>query len=156
MNNEKTITAVIAFAVAFIFSTGLVRIFIPPPLVSERAVLVQTKDATAVKLERFIAKDANNATNRNDRESSMTQGESVTEYWRKSSSMNTSEFSPEFVAAWDDHMNAWRDFAVYLRTTEQAPETKNRNTYKELDREISRTWANVINIARKHGADVTY
>ncbi|HNQ15069.1 MAG TPA: hypothetical protein PKM58_05865 [Pyrinomonadaceae bacterium] len=176
MRNSRTVYGLIAFAVAFVFSAGLVRILFPAPYDPAALAVapVQVRESycdrrrhpkkpkLAMRLEEFIEQDKANG---DDRSTDLIDGnmvsatytDSVREYYDTSSSMNTDAFPREFVAAWNEHMRAWKNYADYLdlnreRRVDTEVFSSKQRKYNE---EISRTWGIVIRLARENGAEVT-
>ncbi len=166
MTNPRTVFGIVAFAATFIVSVSIVRIIFPAPVPGfvNDGISVRHRthgDCRASKLESFIERDILNGSLRNDRpvigaKVSANYASSVREYWEASSSMDTSDFPPEFRDAWNDHMKAWRDYSRYLDSMKGKEATRSDfyNDSRQFDREISRTWEVVLATAREHGADV--
>lgn len=172
MKNTKAIVGIVAFAAAFIFGTGLVRIFFPQP-VTPRAPYRQdfnfrppVRTALAAEIEDFIAMDERNGTERDSRTDARSltssgtvseqHAESVMRYWQKSSAMDDSGFPRDFRKAWREHMQAWNDYADFI--DENAGKRVNPAEFgaeeRRLNAEISRTWYYLLRIGRTYGAEV--
>ncbi len=175
MKNSRTVYGLIAFAVAFVFSAGLVRILFPAPYVPVVQVAPlpvreyscdrrkhPKKPKLASRLEQFIDQDKSNG---DDRSTDLVDGnlvsatwaDSVSDYYETSSSMNTDAFPRDFVEAWNAHMKAWKNYSDYLelnRDRRVDPDVFNAKQ-RAYNKEISKTWDVVIRLARENGADVT-
>lgn len=175
MKNSRTVYGLIAFAVAFVFSAGLVRILFPAPYVPVVEVTPlpvresycdrrkhPKKPKLATRLEEFIEQDK---TNGDDRSTDLIDGnvvsptfvDSVNEYYETSSSMNTDYFPRDFVDAWNAHMKAWKNYADYLQLNRDRRVDRDLFDAKQraYNKEISKTWDVVIRLARENGAEVT-
>jgi len=153
MSNTRVITAVVAFAVTFIFSAGLVRIILPAPVV--RYVTVDRPrliERNSNEIEAFLLRDINNGSARMDYKYTDNYGEAVMDYWKTSSSMDASRFPQDFQNKWREHMQAWRNYADYLETRSSA--RRDNNEGKRLIGEINRTWEEVKSVGRSYGAYV--
>jgi hypothetical protein len=153
MKNTRIITAIVAFAVTFIFSAGLVRIILPAPVV--RYVTIDRPrviERNSNEIEAFLLRDINNGSARMDYKYTDNYGEAVMDYWKASSSMDASRFPQDFQNEWREHMQAWRNYADYL---EARPVTRrDNNEGKRLIGEINRTWEDVKSVGRTYGAYV--
>jgi len=84
----------------------------------------------------------------------------VEEYVNQSSSMRASDLPSDFQAKWREHMKAWRDCSDFLNRMKKPSNRAalSDEELKELDafhnREISRTWNEVLQNGVTHGADI--
>lgn len=151
MSSIKFTTAVVAFVVTFIFSAGLVRIFVPETVVRtvyrDRPTFVERNDNA---IERFLRRDMSNGATRSYYRGSDDHPDAVMEYWKASSSMDDSGFPADFRAAWKEHMKAWKNYADYVAAN---PRGERSDPGKErLNDEINRTWDEVLRIGRIYGS----
>ncbi|MBA3335744.1 MAG: hypothetical protein H0T08_09085 [Acidobacteria bacterium] len=84
--------------------------------------------------------------------------EIVTEYVRKSESMNDSTLPPDFRLAWRNHMKAWREHMDFLDVAKESFFTRNSEgeffkVFEHQDQEITNTWRKVEFFGRKYGAN---
>ena len=168
MKNTRTITTIVAFIAAFIFSAGLTRIILPAPVVQfvyiDRPQYIE-RDTN--EIESFLLQDITNGESRMDETASLRDmdeeylaefADSVMEYSDASSSMNADNFPKDFQAAWHFHMKAWRNYADFLAIQANAPAGKRmkdadfQKGESSLNKEINRTWFEVLRIGRTHGA----
>ncbi|MBK7707038.1 MAG: hypothetical protein IPJ30_15070 [Acidobacteria bacterium] len=164
MKNPRAVFGIVAFVVAFVFSVGLVRIFFPAPFVPYAPVAYvphHRHSGLASELESFIERDKSNGSYREDailisNVVSVAHAESVKEYWETSSSMDARNFPRDFRFAWKEHMNAWYEFSEFLnaRKGKKVDRAEFNLEAARLDAEISRTWDDVLDAARAHGAHV--
>jgi len=153
MKNTKVIIAVIAFAVTFIFSAGLVRIIFPAPAV--KYVYVERPrpiERNSNEIEAFLLRDINNGTARMDYKYTDNYGEAVMDYWKMSSSMDARGFPRDFQNKWGDHMQAWRNYADYLE--ERSSARRDNKEGVRLIGEINRTWEEVKSTGRTYGSNL--
>lgn len=150
MKNTKVIIAVIAFAVTFIFSAGLVKIIFPAPAVQyvyvERPLLIERSNTN--EIETFLLRDINNGDSRDN------SAESVMDYWQASSSMDASRFPRDFQKVWSEHMQAWHNYAEYRMAVKNSPSRRDSREAVRLNGEINRTWEIVKSVGRTYGAYV--
>lgn len=154
MKNTRIVIALVAFAVTFIFSAGLVRILFPTPIAlkkncNERVRLVERNTN---EIEAFLRRDISNGDARMDYKYTDNYAEAVMDYWKTSSSMDASRFPQDFQDSWREHMQAWRNYADYL--AEKPATRRDRKEGKLLNDEINRTWEEVKSIGRTYGAYV--
>ena len=163
MKNLKLVFGVATFALAFMVSVGIVNVVRPSGL-SDCEFQLPDKhrgdSQLALDLEAFIERDQSNTGSASPAWSngavSARGAKSVMRYWNSSVSQDVAAFPEDFQDAWNDHMDAWGDFAKYL--DENKGRAMSRDEFKsetfELNREISRTWTVVLRSARSHGAHV--
>jgi hypothetical protein len=175
MSNTRFITAIIAFVATFIFSAGLVRIIFGTPEAVTGGTYHRTHcfSRQARGIENFIWQDVRNGESRmekigHDGGLNITPSSiyftdfavAVMEYSNVSGSMNDSSLPDDLREAWREHMNAWRDFAIFLDETKNLRRGERMDTedFKAAERrynsEINRTWINVLRIATDYGANV--
>jgi len=153
MKNTKVIIGVIAFAVTFIFSAGLVRIIFPAPAVQYVYVdRPRVIERNTNEIESFLRRDISNGDARMDYRYTENYDEAVMDYWKASSSMDASRFPQDFQESWREHMQAWRNYADYL--SEKPSARRDRNEGKMLIDEINRTWEEVKSTGRTYGSNL--
>ena len=87
--------------------------------------------------------------------------DSVEQYIDASGSIRADDLPNDFQTAWREHMKAWRDYSEFLNRVDKPSVRKNwsRAEYRDTDafynREISRTWYEVLRIGKIYGADIT-
>lgn len=151
----KHIAATIAFSAAFFFSTLLVGQSVTS-LLEQDIAFGHKRDDQIHSLYR-----------RNNSSTSIyaltEYAAIVTEYVRKSESLDDTTLPQDFQFAWRNHMKAWREHANFLNQAEESffSEDINRSEFFEVfwkqDREITNTWRMVEVFGRKYGAnDVQY
>ena len=176
MSNTRIITAFIAFIATFIFSAGLVRILFGAPeytAASYNYSRTHCFDRKARSIENFIYSDIANGEQRMDKivrrggynvtPSSVyfaDLADAVDEYAQTSGSMDDSQLPQDLRAEWRKHMNAWRNFADFLNETNASAARKAmspeefRAAERLYNKEINRTWEEVLSIGRTYGARV--
>ncbi len=155
MKNTRIITALVAFAVTFIFSAGLVRILFPAPVALKTNCFdrnVRLVERNTNEIEAFLRRDIRNGDTRMDYKYTDNYAGAVMDYWKTSSSMDASRFPQDFQDSWREHMQAWRNYADYL--AEKPATRRDRKEGKMLNDEINRTWEEVKGIGRTYGAYV--
>jgi len=156
MSNTRIITALVAFLATFIFSAGLVRLIFPAPVVkyvyTERTRNYERRSSN--EIEQFLLRDIRNGEERNDYTRAGNYADEVMTYWEASSSMDASRFPQDFQDAWNEHMQAWGDYAKYLRDKKSSQRNYSCGLDKRYNREINRTWDEVLRIGRTYGAYV--
>ena len=166
---SNNILHIIVFAAAFSLSTFVAGFFITPTATRYTLVSYAEKSPTAVKIESFLQRDANNGNARDVEyyrldaiDSSTIDGQAriVAEYYDASSSLNAEEFPNDFQRAWREHMRAWENYADFLNDQKDAAVDRDFNESDfvkaddRLGREINRTWYRVLRLADRYGADV--
>jgi hypothetical protein len=163
MKHIKLVVGIVTFVLAFMFSIGIVKIVSPvasptfgPGLFSKH----RGDSQLALDLEAFIERDQAN-TGSDSRtwsrgEVSARGAKRVMQYWSGSVSIDVSAFPEDFQDAWNDHMDAWGDFARYLEKNKGRSMTQAEflAETRELNHEINVTWSVVLRSARSHGAHV--
>lgn len=151
MSSFKFTVAVVAFVVTFIFSAGLVRIFVPEPVIKtvyrDRTQFVERNENA---IEQFLRRDIRNDATRSSYGDSDEHPEAVMAYWKASSSMDDSEFPADFRAAWREHMKAWKNYGDYLSAAQRGKISEQKR--ERLNDEINRTWDDVLSIGRIYGS----
>jgi hypothetical protein len=164
MKNPRTVLALAAFAVTFIFAAGIVRLVYPSmSMTAVPGVLNrhQFDSELALKLEEFIERDKLNGSLNGYGWSNGTisarAAADAFDYFETSSAMDTNGFPEEFKSAWKAHMDAWRECAKFLDDNQGRRLTRSEFSAEMefYDAEIGRTWFEVIRIARANGAHVT-
>lgn len=183
----KNILSIAAFSTAFVASTAFAGLFIakseiPLVLVAEPSrnsrptscFKYRNGGSTAEKISAFIRQDIANGAERNRgllaidgryvapiSSSSFDEYSAVTSrYADRSGAMKDDGMPHEFQTAWRAHMKAWRDYADFLESMNDASVRADLGKeYFEIldrsyDREISRTWYEVLQIADEHGSSV--
>lgn len=151
MSNTRIITALIAFVATFIFSAGLVRIIFPAPVV-KYVYTEQTTRRSVSEIEAFLLRDIRNGELREVDRYSANHANAVMDYWKTSSSMDASDFPQDFQNAWNVHMRAWGNYAEYLQTKEESPNSYSCGLEKRYNADINRTWEDVLRVARNYGS----
>ena len=155
MKNSRVIISIVAFVCTFIFSAGLVRIIFPAPVV--KYVYTESPrvyERNTNEIESFLRRDIRNGESRMDYKYSDNYSEAVMDYWKASSSMDASRFPQNFQESWREHMQAWRNYADYLKAKNDAKSRSGCHQEKRYIGEINRTWEEVKSIGRTYGAYV--
>ncbi len=163
MKHIKLVVGVVTFVLSFMFSIGIVKIVSPAasPTFGTGFFSKHGGDSQlALDLEAFIERDQSN-TGSDSRtwsrgEVSPRGAKRVMQYWNGSVLQDVSAFPEDFQDAWNDHMDAWGDFAKYLDENKGRAMTQAEflAETRELNHEINVTWSVVLRSARSHGAHV--
>lgn len=185
---SKSIISIAAFIIAFVFSTAFAGLFIAKsvapsvqsPIISYDArqptscFKTQRGTYTADKIEVFISQDGSigrehqQVNSRIQREgrpllksSFYTEyRNSVAEYVEAAENLDETTMPQEFQTAWRAHMQAWRDYAVFLETLKSS---EARAEFSDLsasqaeapfNAEIADTYEEVQRVGRSFGAKV--
>ncbi len=169
---SKHIAALITFFATFAFSAFIALLFAAPKLKEITPALttfeVKTYNhkrcGTAYKIKDFLERDKQNGVIRRNDDDDFSddvsdlsrRAESISKYAYTSGKMDASGFPRDFQAAWNEHMEAWRNRAVLLRK-ESSKRTVSED-FAELENErvseINSTWQEVLRIGREYGADL--
>lgn len=166
-----------AFASLFIvkpLNTETYTIVSKPSYTAKSYCNLKRKSAAAVAIADLIANDHINGDARSNANYKIDEGYSpspttagfkiyannVEKYVNASSSMSTTNLPKDFKAAWREHLKAWRNYSNFLNRTAVSSDKRilDRDSFDEAEipynSEISRTWAEVIEIGNSYGADV--
>lgn len=156
MKNTRIITALVAFAVTFIFSAGLVRILFPAPVALKKNCKERVRfvERNTNGIEAFLLRDISNGDARMDYKYTDNYAEAVMDYWKTSSSMDADSFPQDFQDSWREHMQAWGNYAEYLEKSKKSSVRRDAAEGKRLIGEINRTWEEVKSVGRTYGAYV--
>lgn len=168
---SKHIAALITFFATFAFSAFIALLFAAPKLKEVTPVIttfeVKTYNhkrcGTAYKIKEFLERDKQNGLIRQvDDDSSddvsdlSRRAEAISKYAYTSSKMDANGFPRDFQAAWNQHMEAWRNRAVLLR--KESNKRTVSEDFAELENEhvseINSTWQEVLRVGREYGADL--
>lgn len=121
---------------------------------------------TQIKIREFLEKDRQTGieltkeTVKFSREDDSLYGEknATLNLARKMQAVNCDGLPEKFCASWVEHRNAWRHMAIFLNDDEKRTKaaTYGSEKYRELNREISRTYQAMLDSAREHGVDFPY
>ncbi len=181
---SKTILSTAAFIVAFAASAAFASLFVTKTQTVSDYVPVsgykstncfkyKNNSATADKITALIRQD-----HINGRESGKTvhpfnvdilwsndslyfsYAEVVERYVDLSSNMKAADLPSDFQTEWREHMKAWRDYSEFLNRMKKSSNRAalSGKELKEIDafhdREITRTWNEVLQTGTNYGADV--
>jgi hypothetical protein len=166
----KLITAIIAFVVAFGFSTAVTRLFVAPVgnFYSFRdANYAQNRQKIFTLLQRDVShgqtrldklEETNIYSSRFTREAVINEADIIGEYTNLSENLDYSDLPREFQTAWRDHIKAWRDHADFYNLVKNSC-TGRKLTDGEIaeksakqSRRINETWYKVLRIAKRYDA----
>jgi hypothetical protein len=157
----KIITALVAFFATFIFSVGLALYFTPIDTNQVTAFRLYKLDRqSAQKITNVLRQDIGNGEDRRENYSNIDEAQSVAEYANKSVQINVDGLPADFQNAWFKHMNAWHNYADFLKDLENP---KFRNNYEEdqigriiaeHNSKINTTWYQVLRTAKSYGAEI--
>lgn len=166
---SKTAISIIAFLAAFGISVALT----PRPVKPTFAPYFKTgctETANARKITNLLEQDIENGLVRDRKINGYDESErssagkfanfalAVNGYTNASLGIEDGDLPSDFKTAWRRHMRAWRNHSDYLNEI-NASSGKNRRgaysrKYSEQNKEISDTWDEVLNVARKYDADI--
>lgn len=144
----KHYSALFAFTAAFAVSAVIAQFF----KVEQGAVVFWNETKTAQKITRLLEQDIANG---RERTSSRDYVITTLAYVDNSESIDDANLPSDFQRAWRRHMKAWRnhsDFLIEGRGYRSKAQTE-RVWLKNVN-EINRTWLRVLEIARKHHAEI--
>lgn len=169
---SKNIFGLITFFAAFAFSAFIALLFAAPKLYEvppvnytyEVRTFNHKRCGKAQKIEEFLKQDKRNGLIRKD--SGETDSDDVAKLAKRaeltskyafiSNAMNAGEFPRDFQIAWNQHMDAWRNYADFLK--KESGKQMISEDFEELESEkvseINSTWQEVLSIGREYGADL--
>ena len=143
----KSITAIVAFSIAFGFSALVAGLFAEPNVIGEEiSALLRQDIANGQEVDevyRFTT-------------SSFEKARAVDDYAVKMELLDDNDLPADFRVAWREHKQAWRTQANFLARISYL---RNKMTAAEIAQitdkqgiQIDMTWLNVLRISQKHGA----
>jgi hypothetical protein len=167
---SKHIAALIIFLATFSVSAFIASMFAEPKIYQVPPVPLSKKTYKncdrnlGEKITRFLNRDKQNGQTRRGSERSeedssfklSNEAVQASEYFDRSASMDDGDFPRDFQAAWRKHMQAWNDYAEFLREESYGEEISDDFSLgrKEYIADISSTWYEVLRIGREHCADL--
>ncbi len=172
--NTKHIIALVTFVVTFTASGVLVQLFRPTYQVQQKPFVTRgCIDSTAQRISQLIRQDVENgrvrAYNTFSGQSVEGQYSAVVElenyaeeteiYTKKLENLNAENLPSEFQFALQNHKQAWRNQADFLNDVKDIEGSRFSDiryspTFSQYDSEITRTWFEVLRIARENGAAI--
>ena len=172
--STKFITNIVVFATTLFLSVWLIGI--PPQMRLSEGNLyaVQNYGRTSADIESLLNQDIQNGQDRRmemdsvlDRDDSFSEvspvefadfADAVSEYADKSASLDDTNLPQDFRAAWQAHMNEWREHADFLEKLKQ-PSFKKKFSAEKIAKidgnqshKINVTWYKVLRIAESYNA----
>jgi hypothetical protein len=166
---SKTAISIIAFLAAFGISVALTPQAAKPtfaPYVKTGC----TETANARKITKLLEQDIENGRVRDRKINGYDESEryqagrfsnfvlAVNGYTSASANIDDSDLPGDFKTVWRRHMQAWRNHSDYLNEMGDSSGKTRRSAYSrkysEQNKEISDTWDEVLNVARKYDADI--
>jgi hypothetical protein len=174
---SKNILSIVAFVAAFGLSAAFASLFISENTYSYNSASYLNagqNTATAEAITALILEDYVNGHNRDKKIYDLRvsnpadvnsvafadYAEAMEGYVDDSSSMDANDLPRDFQSAWQAHMSAWRDYSNFLNESADISGRtacslrKFKSTENMYNREISRTWYEVLRIGGSYGADV--
>ena len=171
---SKNILSIVAFVAAFGLSAAFASLFISQNTYSSGYLRAEQNTATADAIAALIRQDHANGYTRfrkvyelqDDNPTDVNSvvfadyAEAIEGYVDDSSSINADDLPRDFQAAWGEHMKAWGEYSNFLnQSADISGRTactlrKFKTNDRMLNREISRTWYEVLRVGRSYGADV--
>lgn len=180
---SKSILSIAAFVIAFSGSVALASLFGAKAYRTDFSFCNYTSNnfkarryqtETARQITVFINNDINNGYARDRKIYSRTNNfrpafessvypayaGAVEEYVDNSSNMAAESLPGDFQNAWNEHMQAWRDYSEFLNDMKSSSVRKTMdmdellNADNEYSREINRTWYEVLRTGKTYGANV--
>ncbi len=167
----KFITTIAAFSLTFILSVALVGF--PKTDYDAQFYQLKTDIQTEQNISYLLDQDIRNGSSRDGNISdtdltadstgvSAEYAKTINRYVDASSSLDDSQLPADFQLAWQNHMHAWRVHANFLNQSSYFSKMQKMNNddfpeiYNRQNNEITRTWRQVISVARKYGVTVSY
>lgn len=170
---SKNILSIVAFVAAFGLSVAFASLFISQNTYSSAYLRAGQNTAAAEAITALILQDYANGYTRDEKIYDLRvsnpsdvnsvafadYAEAMEGYADDSGSIDANDLPQDFQAAWREHMKAWREYSDFLN---QSADISGRTScslrkFKTNDnlhnREINRTWYEVLRIGRSYGAD---
>lgn len=165
----KSILSLIAFFTTFIFCVTLIGL--PKNNFYSRFSDANYSAQNRQNVRNFLWADINRGRQRNIESSDdlVSLADSVESYVDEAQSSDDSNLPADLRAAWQQHMNAWREHSDFLNNVKASPDRLDSydlgnndlnlsdaemQTYSNQSNEINRTWYEVLRVGRKYGAYV--
>lgn len=147
----KSITAIVAFSIAFGFSTLFAGLFVVPnPAGEEISALLRQDIANA----RIRDENYQSAT------SSFEIAKTVDNYVVESQLIDDTNLPSDFRSAWQAHKEAWRAHANFLARVnclkKRMSEEQLAQISTEQNYQITETWLQVLKFGNKYGAVIPF
>ena len=171
--NTKHIIALVTFVVAFTGSAILVKLVRPAYQPVRSAVSRGCSVSTAQQITQLIEQDVANGEQRVsevyysrtdsnwvvENDSMEVYAFSTQNYVSSMDGLNYQNLPQDFQDAWLAHKEAWRNHSEFLNDLKdisgsEISDLKNLPTLKQGDKDIDRTWFEVLRIARKYNATI--
>ena len=158
----KNVLSIVAFVAAFGLSTAFASLFISPNTAAAEAItdfILQDYVNGDIRDEKIYDLHINNPSDINS-VAFADYAEATEGYVDDSSSMDANDLPRDFQKAWQAHMKAWRNYSVFLNESADISGRtacslrKFKSNENSLNREINRTWYEVLRVGRSYGADV--
>lgn len=143
----KSITAIVAFTIAFGFSSLVAGLFIEPNVTGEEITALLRQDiANGQEVDEVYQSAA----------SSFRYARAVDDYAVKMDLLDDTDLPADFRAAWQEHKSAWRAQANFLARTNYLKTKMSADEISQITEKqglkIDMTWFNVLRICQKYGA----
>lgn len=179
---SKTILSIVAFIAAFGFSAAFASLFITQSAQTSYVIsdfgsqktscFSRYQSQTAREISSLLRQDVSNGRERDRNLREFMDdwrtpfGESnfdeftvvMQEYVDSSSSLDAGDLPSDFQNAWNEHINAWRDYSEFLNNVQDSSQSARFSNEKlmRLDSkytdEINATWYEVLRVGNKYGA----
>lgn len=145
----KSITAIVAFSIAFGFSALVAGLFAAPNVTGDEiSALLRQDIANGQEIDEVYQSTT----------SSSKRARAVDDYAVKMDLLDDTDLPADFRAAWQNHKQAWRAQANFLARINYL---KNKMSAEEISQisdkhglQIDMTWITVLRIGHKYGAPI--
>ncbi|MGI8786773.1 MAG: hypothetical protein ACR2HG_03285 [Pyrinomonadaceae bacterium] len=156
----KHITAVVAFVITF--GLCVLLLGVPENNLPTQSSRFQADNEMGQQIAFLLQEDDDNGresgANSQLADTPFGYAEEVNQYVNHSEAIDDSNLPADFRIAWRAHLKAWRTNANFLKRSNLSNQKMTENefyqAYNNQNREITETWLNVLNVARRYGVDV--
>ena len=172
---SKALLSIVAFFTAFGISVALTPQAAKSTFTAPYVKTCSARSETARRITNLLEQDIANGQARDNKVNVFKESEfsrqkfavkyaaAVSDYAYASNSIDDSDLPSDFRAAWREHMQVWKEHSDFLNErTGYSPKTYgygsgsgngySSKTYSDQNREISRTWYEVLRLARTYDA----
>ncbi len=145
----KSITAIVAFSIAFGFSALVAGLFAEPNVTGEEISALLLQDVSNGQEVDEVYQSTT---------SSSEYAHAVDNYAVKMDLLDDTDLPADFRAAWQAHKQAWRKYADFLACSSLLKKRMSEEQLSRIDTglnyQIAITWLNVLKFGKKYGADI--
>lgn len=171
---SKKLLSITAFFAAFVFSAAFAGLFIDNSASYHNhtnCFHLQYDAVTADAIDDLLIRDIRNGESRfrqlDDMDDTLTPpfgtdsmddyANVIEQYVDESSSMDDGNLPRDVRRAWRKHMQAWNDYAEFLKVSENLDYNDEELRIRDMqyENDINRTWYNLLRISRSYGSYVS-